>query len=178
MTITENKVVSLTYDLRIGSEDGQLVEQTTEEKPLEFIYGIGNMLPKFEENIKGSKEGENFEFMLTSADAYGKVNEDAIIDLPIDNFKVNGVVDPEYIKVGKMLPMQDKQGRRFNGFVREVREDSVTIDFNHPLAGENLFFSGEVIGIRDATKEEIEHGHIHKDDNCEDGNCNGCDGNC
>ncbi|MEN6455826.1 MAG: FKBP-type peptidyl-prolyl cis-trans isomerase [Prolixibacteraceae bacterium] len=155
MAITKNKMVSLTYDLRIEGTDGELIEQATAEKPLTFIYGTGMMLPKFESLLEGLEQGKSFEINLNCSEAYGELDENAIVDLPKHIFIIDGSFDEDIIKVGNTVPMMSTSGQRMNGLVLEITNDSVKMDFNHPLAGEDLFFKGEILEVRDATEEEI-----------------------
>lgn len=168
MEIKENRVVSLTYELRKDSEKGEVLEQVMDENPLVFLYGNGGMLPKFEENLAGLQAGDSFDFNLTAVEAYGNQNQDAIVNVPVAAFEVNGVVDQTLLKLGNNIPMQDNQGNRLNGKIIEIADDHVRMDFNHPLAGENLHFKGKISEIREATEEELSHGHIHA------GGCSGC----
>ncbi len=158
MGISNEKVVSLVYQLKV---DGKEVETVKEDKPLVFLYGAGQMLPKFEEKLKGLEPGADFEFEIACDDAYGKATDDAILDLPKNIFEVEGKVEDGLLEVGNVIPMQNNEGQKFNGVVLEIKDDAVTMDFNHPLAGDDLNFTGKVIEVRDATKEEIEHGHVH-----------------
>ncbi|MCF8225886.1 MAG: FKBP-type peptidyl-prolyl cis-trans isomerase [Bacteroidales bacterium] len=179
MEISKEKVVSITYELRQDNENGELVEKVTVDQPLTFIYGIGGMLPKFEENLDGKKTGESFNFGLNSEEAYGPVVENAVVDVPIDVFKVDGKIDDNMLKTGNMIPMMDNSGNRLNGKVIEIKESAITMDFNHPMAGKDLYFSGKVTEVREATPDELSHGHVHGKDNCENGDCddqgeNGC----
>lgn len=176
MEIKKDKVVSITYELRKDTEKGEVVEKVTEENPLTFIYGVGGMLPKFEENLDGMKAGDEFKFGLNSEDAYGPVVENAVVDVPIDVFKVDGQVDTNILQVGNMVPMMDNSGNRLNGLIKNIGDETVKMDFNHPMAGEDLFFAGTVKEVRDATEEELSHGHVHSKDGCADGNCG--DGSC
>lgn len=155
MAITKNKMVSLTYDLRIEGANGELIEQATTEKPLAFVYGAGIMLPKFETLLEGLEQGSDFNINLLCEDAYGQVDENAIVDLPKHLFLVDGKFDDEIIKVGNTVPMMSTSGQRMNGLVLEINDATVKMDFNHPLAGEDLFFTGKVLEVRDATDEEI-----------------------
>ncbi len=155
MEISRNKHVTLTYVLRINGLEGEIVEETTEEKPLEFIFGTGKMLQMFEEKLEGLKAGEEFNFKLAAEDAYGAINEEAKVKIPRNIFEVNGVMDEELIKVGNMVPMQDAHGNRLNGIVLEITDEHVQMDFNHPLAGDDLFFTGSVNGVREATDDEL-----------------------
>lgn len=155
LEIGKYSMVTLTYDLHIDDENGELVEKATIDRPLEFLYGAGSMLPKFESNLAGKKQGESFTIKLNKKDAYGEVNDDAIVELPKHVFLVGGKFDEELVKVGNTVPMMSSNGQRLNGLVTEVDNDVVTMDFNHPLAGEDLFFKGEVIGVREASEEEV-----------------------
>lgn len=178
MEITKEKVVSITYELRKDAENGEVVETVTDENPLTFLYGVGGMLPKFEENLNGMKAGDDFQFGLQPEEAYGPVVENAIVDVPIDVFKVDGQVDNNMLQVGNSIPMMDNSGNRLNGMVQEIKDTAVTMDFNHPMAGKNLFFSGKVTDVREATEEELSHGHVHGAGGCSDGNCNDKEGGC
>lgn len=155
LEIGKYSMVTLTYNLHVDDENGELVEQATEEKPLQFLYGAGIMLPKFETQLAGLHEGENFSIKLNKKDAYGELNEDAIVDLPKHVFLVNGNFDDELIKVGNTVPMMSSNGQRLNGLVLEVADSVVKMDFNHPLAGEDLFFSGKVKEVREASDDEV-----------------------
>ncbi len=170
MSVSENKVISIIYELRKDDPHGEIVESLTREKPLTFLYGRGNLLSRFEENLAGLKEGDPFRFSLTSEEAYGPVQENAIVDVPIDVFRIEGEIDQSLLKTGNIIPMLDREGNRLNGIVKDIGDEAVTMDFNHPMAGNNLFFSGEVTEIRDANPDELEHGHIHAE-----GSCEGCD---
>lgn len=156
MKISANKSVAVTYDLNVGEGDErELMEKATVETPLKFIFGTGSMLPAFEKALLGLGVGDNFSFSISPEEAYGEYNEDHVLDLPKDIFLVDGKFDAETIQEGNTVPMMDSNGNRMNGSVLEVKEDVVVMDFNHPLAGETLHFSGEVIDIHEATAEEI-----------------------
>jgi len=161
MIISNNKVVTLTYQLRVDNNQGDIVETVQEDKPFVFLYGAGLMLPKFEENLNGLKAGDDFEFQLKCEDAYGPASEDAVVELPKNIFEVDGSIEEGLLEEGNVIPMQNNEGHKFNGVVVEVNEDMVTMDFNHPLAGDDLHFTGKIIDIREATPEEVDHGHVH-----------------
>lgn len=158
MSVSKNKVVSLSYELRLNNQEGDVVEQVSADSPLTFLYGAGNMLPKFEENLQGYEEGQDFSFSIASEQAYGERNEDAVIDLPKNIFEVEGEIDENLLKIGNVIPMKDPEGNEYQGIVKEVADDSVKMDFNHPLAGESLHFTGKVENLRDATEEEVNNG--------------------
>lgn len=187
MEIARNRMVTLTYDLRLEDQNGDMIEQATAERPLKFIYGAGQMLPKFEAQLAGLKQGESFEINLTKYEAYGEVNEDAIVELPRQVFMVDGNFDDELVKVGNSVPMMTGDGQRLNGIVLEVSDQVVKMDFNHPLAGEDLHFQGEVLEVRDATDEEIAALFSHScgcgsggcgDGDCDDDSGHGCSSGC
>ena len=174
MRISKDKFVSVTYDLNVGNENEQeLMESATKERPLQFIYGVGNMLPAFEENIKGLEPGAKFQFSLTPEDAYGEYMEDHVVELPKTIFEVDGKFDGEYIKEGVTLPMMNSNGERMNGSVLEIKEEVIVMDFNHPLAGETLHFSGEVLDVHEPTEEEIAAMNSAMGGGC---SCGGCEG--
>ncbi len=181
MIISKDSVVSVTYELKIANGDGEIVEKVNDNNPLTFLLGHGNLLPKFETNLTGLTTGDLFDFKLTSEEAYGKISKEAIVNLPKSLFMVDGEIDNELLKAGKIVPMMDQSGNRFNGKVLEYKGDDVKMDFNHPLAGEDLHFKGQVVGIREATDEEMQHGHIHQAHSCSscESSCEtGCEGGC
>jgi len=172
MIVEKNKVVSLIYELRAGSNTEEVVEKLNESNPLTFLFGSGSLLPKFESNIDGLKVGDGFDFRLASTDAYGDIINDAIVEVPKNVFLVDGELDNDLLTVGNSIPMMDSQGNRLSGVVLNVADDSVKMDFNHPLAGEDLIFKGKVVDIREATEEEVTHGHLHGNSSC-GGECGG-----
>ncbi|MDR0824920.1 MAG: FKBP-type peptidyl-prolyl cis-trans isomerase [Prevotella sp.] len=156
MKISTNKFVALSYDLNVGEgEDRELMERATAETPLEFIYGTNSMLEAFEQNIDGLAEGDSFDFALTPEQAYGEYDDEHVVDLPRNIFEQDGKLNEEVIFEGNIVPMMDTNGNRLNGSVVAVKDDVVTMDFNHPLAGETLNFSGKVLTVRESTPEEI-----------------------
>jgi len=178
MEIVKNTMVTLTYDLHLEDREGDLIEQATDQNPLKFLYGAGMMLPKFESHLSGLKEGEPFEINLTSKDAYGEVDEDAVVDLPKSVFIINGEFDSEMISEGNSVPMMSNNGQRLNGLVLEVNDDSVKMDFNHPLAGEDLYFKGTILSVTQPTDEEISQ-FMHGGCGCGSSCGSGCDdGSC
>ncbi|MDR2086649.1 MAG: FKBP-type peptidyl-prolyl cis-trans isomerase [Dysgonamonadaceae bacterium] len=174
MKISDEKVVSLIYDLTVDEGDNaELMERATKEHPLTFMFGMGMMLEAFEKNIEGLQTGDTFSFQLTPAEAYGEYNEYHVVDLSKKVFEVDGKFDEERIAEGQTLPMMDSQGNRLMGSVLEVGEDVVVMDFNHPLAGETLHFKGEVIDVHEPTPEEI--AALTREEQCDCDNCNSSD---
>jgi len=174
MVIVNDKVVSVIYELKLAQVDGELIEKVDPNRPLMFLFGRGNLLPKFESNLSGMKMGDQFDFILSSEDAYGDFSKDAIVEIPKSIFSVDGEIDESLLTLGNVIPMMDNSGNKFNGKVMELNSDSVKMDFNHPLAGKSLHFKGEVVGIREATDEELEHGHLHGSQN----GCSDCHSDC
>ena len=180
MKISDEKMVSLSYDLTVDNEDGskELMERATKENPLKFMFGMGTMLEAFENNVEGLSIGDKFSFVLTPEEAYGEYNEGNVVDLPKKLFEVDGKFDAERIAEGQTLPMMDSRGNRMMGSVLEVQEDVVVMDFNHPLAGETLHFDGEVIDVHEPSEEEINA--LTQEDGCcgcdssDKGGCEGC----
>ena len=163
MNVAVNKVVTVTYILHanLPSEEKVHIETADASRPLSFMHGVGMMIPGFEQGLEGKKSGDSFSFVIEAVDGYGENDANAIIKLPVEIFKVEDKIDFEVLKVGNMLPMSDNEGNTMNGRVVGHDDTMVTMDFNHPLSGHQLHFSGEIIDIRDASAEEIEHGHVH-----------------
>lgn len=168
-----NKYITVAYKL-YTIEDGEreLIEEAKVDHPFQFISGLGTTLESFENQIVNLKKGDNFDFTIPSGDAYGDFDDDHVIDLPKHIFEVDGKFDAEMIKEGNIVPLMDSEGRRLNGTVMEVKEEVVVMDMNHPLAGADLNFVGEVVENRAATNEEVQ-GMINM---MSGGGCNcGCD---
>lgn len=180
MEINRNMHVSLTYELRTGGFEGELKEKAVEETPLAFVYGAGLMMPKFEEFILGLKKGDNYKFEIKSDEAYGPAFEDRIVDLPKNIFEVDGKLDEKLLVLDNVVPMMDAQGNRLNGTVKELTEENVKMDFNHPLAGADLCFQGSVLDVREATEQELAEAAGVNSGGCGcDSNGGGCgDGGC
>ena len=155
MTIAKDKMVSVTYELKLDGKNGEVFEKAGKDSPLIFLYGSGTMLPAFESGLADKNINETFEISIAAVDAYGEVNEEAIVELPKHIFMVDGKIDEELITPGNSVPMMSTSGQRMDGLVVSVDENTVQMDFNHPLAGEDLFFTGEVLEVRDATPEEL-----------------------
>jgi len=180
MKISDEKMVSLTYDLTVINEEGEkeLMERATKSQPLTFLFGMGMMLEAFEKNIEGLNVGDKFSFVLNPEEAYGDYIEAHVVNLPKKLFEVDGKFDSERVSEGQTLPMMDAQGNRMVGSVLEVQQDIVVMDFNHPLAGETLHFDGEVIDVHEPTEEEMNA--FSQEDECggcggsEGGGCGGC----
>lgn len=184
MVVKDQKVVKATYALYINGEDGkeELMEQATEETPLVWCQGEGMMLPAFEAQMAGKGEGDSFDFVLKAADAYGEYIQEGLMDLPKRMFfNGDGEFDEERVYVGAIVPMNTVDGQIVKAQVCEITDDQVTIDLNHPYAGEDLHFTGKILEIRDVTEGELKAirnphgcGKCHGQCNdCKKGDCNG-----
>ncbi len=163
MVIDDKKVVSVSYELLVSDNGSEtLVEKTDAESPFVFLYGSGGLLEAFEDNLKGLKVGDKFDFIIKAEEGYGMREEDQVAQVPIDAFlNSEGKMDEEMVKIGNFLPMVDNEGNRLNGMVHEINEKFITMDFNHPLVSKDLHFIGEVKDVREASSEELAHGHVH-----------------
>ena len=166
MIVAKEKMVSLVYELRVNGPEGEIVESLDASNPLSFIYGSGRLLPKFEENLDGLTNEDKFEFELAPEFAYGEINQDAIVNVPLSAFEIDGKIDEQMVFVGARIPMQDGGGNKLTGTVKSITNDNVEMDFNHPMAGNKLHFKGEVVGVREATEAELTD------------NCGGCGSSC
>lgn len=185
MKIEKNKVVALSYELTV---EGVVADKAGKDKPLEYIHGNGMLLPRFEEEVAGKEVGETFEFTLTPEEGYGLHSDEYLIELPKEAFCTDGKIREDLFVEGTVVPMMSQSGEIMQGIVHEVKDKSIVMDFNHPMAGKTLHFTGSVVGVREATEDELANGlhkcRCHKGDGCDCGNdCNcgddrGCDGNC
>lgn len=177
---TPNKYVTVAYELYTDNDKGihELVEKAPIEHPFQFISGLGIALDSFESKILALAEGETFDFVLKVDEAYGPYEQDHVIELPKDTFAINGRFDKDMVYPGAVLPLVNADGMRFQGLVLELKDNTVIIDLNHPLAGKDLHFKGQVVTMRDATNEEIQALINHEGCNC-GGDCEGgCEGGC
>ncbi len=182
MDTTPNKYITVAYELFTDNEGTpELMEKATAAHPFQFISGLGTTLDAFEAQIKPLAKGEKFDFTLSVDDAYGPFEQERVIEVSKDVFKVNGVFDKEYIYPGAVVPLMNADGARFNGTISEVKDEVVVVDLNHPLAGKELHFIGEVTENRDATNEEIQGmlNMLSGEGGCGCGCCgDDCEGDC
>ena len=161
MNVSANRVVTLTYRLT-NRVTGETIEETNETNPLVFLYGVGSLIPEFEQNLDGLVANDTFDFAIKAENAYGMPSDANFAVIPLSVFfDEKGEFVAEMFPVGAMIPMSDNDGNHLHGKVLKVDEENITMDFNPPLAGVDLHFTGTVIDVRDASKEEIEHGHVH-----------------
>ena len=182
MKVKNQKVVTLQYDLYVDGENGneELMEKATADAPLVYCHGEGMMLPAFEQAMAGLEDGESFDFRIPCAEAYGEYDTDGVLELDKKMFyNGDGEFDSERVYVGAIVPMNTADGQIINAQIAEIAQDKVTIDLNHPLAGENLHFVGKVLNIREVTEGELKALHHRGCGGC-GGHCNGgdCGGDC
>jgi FKBP-type peptidyl-prolyl cis-trans isomerase SlyD len=177
MKIEKNLMVSLTYELHEGDHNGKIIEKIEDSRPLNFIFGTGKLLPAFESNLQKHSKGEEFNFHLGAADAYGDRVEDMIIDVPISVFEKNGKVDESICQVGNEVPMMDGSGNPLYGIINEITDTFVKMDFNHPMAGVDLYFKGLVLDVREPSQEELA-GVKSSCSSCGSEGSSACSGNC
>jgi len=177
MKIEKNKMVSLIYELREGNSEGRIIETIDENRPLTFVYGAGRLLPFFESKISALDNGDAFAFILKSEMAYGERREDMIIDVPVSIFETDGKINDDICRVGNKVPMMDTEGNPLNGIINEITDTYVKMDFNHPMAGLNLFFAGKIVDVRDAADHELA-GTMNSCSSCSSDSHSGCGGSC
>lgn len=164
MKIQQNALVSLKYELRFADNTSEIVESNDD---LRFVFGRGRMLASFEQQLEGLEAGNNFGFTLEAKDAYGDFNPEALVPVPIDTFRgADGNLRDDLLHTGRMIPMMDDEGNRLNGIIVQIGDSEVLIDFNHPLSGKDLVFSGSINEVREATEDELNPKH----------HCGGCGG--
>ena len=173
MKAEKEKVVAVSYQLEV---EGKIADQSREGSPLEYIHGTGMLLPKFEAAVEGKEPGETFDFVLSPADGYGEYHSEYLIDIPKTAFMVDGKLREDLLAVGNMIPMLNADGQVVQGSIAAISEDSVKMDFNHPMAGKTLHFTGKVESVRSASEKELSEG-LHGEFlpregcGCGDGDC-------
>ena len=153
MTIQDKKVVSFHYTLT--NQDGEQMETTRDKKPMTYLHGAQNIIPGLESAMAGRSVGDEFQVTLEPADAYGEKKEANIQRISSKHFRF-----PKKLKPGQIVGLQTRKGP-IQVTIVKVGRFNVDVDSNHPLAGQALTFDVEVSTVRDATEEEISHGHAH-----------------
>ena len=161
----ENSVVGIEYELTEAGKN-EILDSNKGARPLEFVMGKGQIIPGLEKGLVGMSEGESADILVKAEEAYGLRDEEAVQKLPKEQFE--GIE----LEKGMQLYGQGQQGETIQVTVVDFDDESVTVDFNHPLAGKDLMFNVKVVSERDATKQEAQTGQVESE-HCEDGNC-GC----
>ena len=154
MTIKDNSAVSFHYTLT--DDDGQTLDSSSGKDPLAYLHGAGNIIPGLESALEGKAVGDAMVVAVTAAEGYGEVQQELIQEVPRDAFQ--GV---DSIEVGMQFEAQTGQGGSVPVTVTAVTDEVVTVDGNHPLAGKNLNFDVTITEVREASEEELAHGHTH-----------------
>lgn len=162
--VEKDLVVSMEYTLTV---DGEVVDSSKENGPIDFIQGKGNIIPGLEKALYGMNLDESKKVNVPAAEAYGEFDEEAVEEVPVSDFPTDIPLE-----VGVELAVEDEDGGAMSAVIEEVTKDTVTLNFNHPLAGKDLVFDVKIVGLRAPTEEEMQHGHVHGDEECE---CD-CDG--
>ena len=177
---TANKYLRVAYTL-VSHRNGECeeVEKTTREQPFTFLTGVGYTLDAFEENLKDLKKGDSFDFTISADDAYGDYDPDHVQDFDREVFTIDGKFDSAHIYAGNVVEMMRADGSPILGTVKEVTPHKVVMDFNHPLAGCDLQFVGNVVEARPATEAEMKKFSDSLKASCScGGGCSSCGGNC
>ncbi len=156
--IIPGKHVSLIYDLYAIAEDGKdtLVHQSDPADPEQIIFGVTpGVIAPLEKALDGLKKGDEYNVVASADEAFGPHIPEQVVSLEKKMFEVDGKFDSDIVAVGKYVPMVTAEGFRISGLVTEIGDETVTLDFNHPLAGKSVRFVGKVLDVRDATEEEI-----------------------
>jgi FKBP-type peptidyl-prolyl cis-trans isomerase SlyD len=151
--VQNDLVVSMEYTLHV---DGKVMDSSEGQDPLEFLAGASNIITGLEREMIGMKIGESKDVVISPEDGYGEMDEEAYMDVPRSEFPEDMPMRP-----GVEMEMSDDDGNPMYARIDSVDGDTVTLNFNHPLAGKELHFNVKVVGLRAATKEELEHGHAH-----------------
>lgn len=154
MTIAQHKVVTIHYKVS-DSESDEVIDSSENTEPMTYLHGAQNIIPGLEQALEGKAVGDELEVVVEAADAYGERSDDRIQQVPMEAFQGMEKVEP-----GMAVTAQTDQGQ-INLVITEVNGDMVTVDANHPLAGKSLKFEVSVEEVRDASEEEMQHGHVH-----------------
>ncbi len=152
MQVESKKVVGIEYIMKL--DDGKILD-STEGEPFFFLTGVGEIFPKLEEALMGMNIGDEKDVVLEAEDAFGEYDPEAVQVIPQEYF------GDEVPQVGMQYYAHFEEGNDIPFYVKDVKDGNVTVDFNHPYAGHRLHFHVKVVSIRDASPEELEHGHAH-----------------
>ena len=155
LTVVDDIVVSLDYSLSL--EEGTVIDTSIGDEPLEYLHGRGQIIPGLEKALYGMVIGDEKQVIVEPADGYGEVDAEDSILMPRES------IPPDIaLEIGESLYVRDSESdEEYQAFIAEIGEESVKLDFNHPLAGQTLYFDVKIEGLRSATSEELAHGHVH-----------------
>ena len=179
MEKTPNKYIAVAYKLYAESDGKKvMVEEAPAEQPFNFVSGLAITIPEFEKAVVALNKGDEFDFVLDAAHAYGEHVAERVLDLDKKMFYVDGHFDDKNIYKDAIIPLQNEDGNRFMGHVLEVNDTIVKVDLNHPLAGKSLNFKGTVIESREISKEELQEYVNNLNAGGCGGGCESCGGSC
>jgi FKBP-type peptidyl-prolyl cis-trans isomerase SlyD len=153
-SVQNDVVVSMEYTLHV---DGEKIDSSEGQDPLQFLVGYGNIISGLEHEMMGMKIGDSRDVVVQPAEAYGEFDEDAFMDVPRGQFPKDMPLEE-----GLELTVRDDTGQSRYARVEAIEGENVTLNFNHPLAGDELHFNVKVVGLREPTAEELGHGHVHQ----------------
>jgi len=156
MNIRDDLVVSLDYTLKV---DGAVIDRSENGEPIQFIQGQGHVIPGLERQLYGMTIGESKLLVIPPAEGYGVVDDNAYANIPRSQFPSDIPLE-----LGVALQLRDQRGEVLNATIEEINQEAVRLNFNHPLAGKELIFTVKVVDLREATQEEMDHGHVHHPD--------------
>ena len=155
-SVQNGVVVSMEYTLKI---DGEVIDSSEGQDPLEFLTGHGNIISGLEREMIGMKVGDSKDVVVAPEDGYGEYDDEAFMDVPKNQFPNDMPVEE-----GLELTVRDDSGQARYARIESVEDETVRLNFNHPLAGDELHFSVKVVNLREPTAEELDHGHVHAGD--------------
>lgn len=174
----ENRYIKVQYKLYAPMGEGkdiQMIEETRDDMPYDFISGMNMVLDSLERQLVSLSDGQDFRIELSEEEAYGPYIPEGVQEIPVEAFFIDGKMDTEHVYEGAVVPLRNADGEQFNGTVVRITDKTVVVDLNHPLAGKALTFLGRVLENRIATNKEIEE-YLNAQGGC--GDCGGCSGNC
>lgn len=154
MKVDKDRVVSIDYTLK--DDTGEVIDTSEGREPLAFVYGSGSIIPGLEKNLEGKTPGDEFQVTVKPEEGYGEYNDQLIVEVSKDNFEEGAEINE-----GMQVQATKSDGSAQVLTVKDIADDKVTLDANHPLAGQTLHFEVAVTEVREATPEELEHGHAH-----------------
>ena len=153
LKVQDGHVVSMDYTLHV---DGEVLDTSSGHEPLEFLQGAGNIIPGLEQELYGMAVGESKKVIVQPEEGYGALDPEAFVDVPKEQFPPTIPLE-----AGIEIQVTNQDGQPLSARIDSVNDQSVRLDFNHPLAGKELHFDVKVVSLREATDEENEHGHVH-----------------
>jgi FKBP-type peptidyl-prolyl cis-trans isomerase SlyD len=153
LLVQDGQIVAMDYTLHV---DGEVLDSSEGHDPLEFLQGAGNIIPGLESKLYGMTIGESKKVTVAPAEGYGELDPNALVNVPRSQIPT-GIP----LEIGTEIQVTDQDGHVMVARIDRVEDESVRLDFNHPLAGKELHFDVKIVGLREPTDEELEHGHVH-----------------